>query len=106
MNKRGRPLVTASIVLGLAWPAFGTCPDTRFAQQDVFPAEGIVEGIAVSDFDRDGHLDLAVTQFSAAGAAGNGVAILLGDGNGGFGAPSRFEVGRGATKNKKKYKRR
>jgi hypothetical protein len=52
----------------------------------------------VSDFDRDGRLDLAITQFSAAGAAGNGVAILLGDGNGGFGAPARFEVGRGATR--------
>ena len=98
MNTPRRSFVTASIVLGLAWPAFGTCPDARFATQAVFPAEGTVEGIAVSDFDRDGRLDLAVTQFSAAGAAGNGVAILLGDGNGGFGAPARFEVGRGATR--------
>ncbi|HJQ96930.1 MAG TPA: VCBS repeat-containing protein, partial [Candidatus Polarisedimenticolaceae bacterium] len=98
MNKRLRSLAIASIVLGLAWPAFGACPDARFATQVLFPAEGTVEGIAVSDFDRDGLLDLAVTQFSAAGAAGNGVAILLGDGHGGFGAPARFEVGRGASR--------
>ena len=98
MNLSRRWLLVGSIVLGLAGPAFGSCPDARLAPQVDVDAEGAVEGIAVADFDGDGHLDLAVTQFSAGGPAANGVAILLGDGHGAFGAPTRFEVGRGATR--------
>lgn len=79
-------------------PAFGACPDARFAPQVAVPADGTVEGIAVADFDRDGNLDLVVTNFSSGGGASNSVAILLGDGRGRFGTPTHFAVGRGATR--------
>jgi hypothetical protein len=41
-------------------------------------------GFTAGDFDGDGRLDLAV---SVAAAGGTGVSVLLGDGQGGFGAP-------------------
>ena len=93
--------LSTSILLGpggLASLAWGSCPDARFAQQVVVPAGGAVEGISVADFNGDGDLDLAVTNFSSGGAALNGVSILLGDGAGGLGAPTSFGVGRGATR--------
>src|SRR4029450_3492888 len=62
------------------------------------PAGGAVEGIAVADFNEDGNLDMAATNFSSGGPNANGVSILLGNGNGGFGVPTRFDVGRGATR--------
>jgi len=83
---------------GLASPAFGSCPEARFAPQTVVPAGGAVEGIAVADFNRDGDLDLAVTNFASGGPNLLGVAILLGNGRGGFGAPAHFQVGHGATR--------
>jgi len=83
-------LVIGSAGLWLAWPAFGACPEARFAAPVVADAGGAA-------FDEDGHLDLAVTNFLSGGGP-NHVAILLGDGTGAFGAPTRFEVGRGATR--------
>jgi hypothetical protein len=49
-------------------------------------------GIAVSDFNRDGHLDLAVTNNNS---DGNTVSILLGKGDGTFGAHTDFAAGAG-----------
>jgi hypothetical protein len=86
------------IALALASRVLGSCPDARFARQVVVPAGGAVEGIAVADFNEDGSLDMAATNFSSGGPNSNGVSILLGDGNGGFGTPTRFDVGRGATR--------
>ncbi len=83
---------------GPALSAYGSCPDARFAPQLNLPAGGRLEGIAVADFNGDGDLDLAVTNFSAGGGNPNSVAILLGDGHGSFGTPTQFAVGRGATR--------
>jgi FG-GAP-like repeat len=53
-----------------------------------FPA-GVGPGqSATGDFNRDGRLDLAVTNQNT-----NSVSILLGNGNGTFGAPTNFAAG-------------
>lgn len=84
--------------VGPAPSAFASCSDARFAPRISVPAGGAVEGIASADLDGDGTLDLAATNFTAGGGASNSVAILLGDGRGTFGAPTRFAVGHGATR--------
>jgi hypothetical protein len=101
MKPLRRSLALASMVplaFALGSPVFGSCPDARFARQVVVPAGGAVEGIAVADFNEDGNLDMAATNFTSGGPNSNGVSILLGNGSGGFGTPTRFDVGRGATR--------
>ena len=46
-------------------------------------------GIASADFNRDGRMDLAVTQWKT-----DLLALFLGNGNGTFQAPATFEIGR------------
>jgi len=46
--------------------------------------------VALADFNGDGKVDAAVTNLS-------GVAVLLGDGQGGFGAPTTFRAGSGTA---------
>jgi len=82
--------------IGSTSSVFGSC--ATFAPHVALPAAGAVSGIAVADFNRDGLVDLAVTNFTSGGGNPNNVAILLGDGRGLFGAPTRFAVGRGATR--------
>ncbi|MBI1850033.1 MAG: VCBS repeat-containing protein [Planctomycetes bacterium] len=53
-----------------------------------FPAGSVPRGIALGDFDEDGHLDVA--------AANPGVAVLFGDGAGQLGPPIAVAGGRGA----------
>ena len=47
--------------------------------------------VVVADFNRDGHLDLAVSTRSGV------VSVLLGDGHGGFGAASSWSTGLGSN---------
>ncbi|HEX6850952.1 MAG TPA: FG-GAP-like repeat-containing protein [Candidatus Polarisedimenticolaceae bacterium] len=91
------PLLIAQGLLGLASSMLASCPVATFSPQHVVPSGGAVEGIAVADFDRDGIADLAVANFSRVGGTPSEVAILLGDGRGGFGTPSPFAAGNGAT---------
>ncbi len=48
--------------------------------------------LVVADFNKDTHLDVAVTE-DVDGTGPGQVAVLLGDGAGGFGAPTRFAAG-------------
>jgi beta-lactam-binding protein with PASTA domain len=69
--------------------------------QNLFAGLGALS-VAVGDFNGDGKLDLAVTAFNKYNA-GLGfdndpeVSILLGNGDGTFGAPSKFAVGDGGA---------
>jgi hypothetical protein len=62
-----------------------------FGPVNNFDGGSDVQAIAAADFNGDGHADIAVTNFSHSGAP-DSVAILLGDGVGLFGAPTKFSV--------------
>ncbi|SFS52759.1 FG-GAP-like repeat-containing protein [Marininema halotolerans] len=71
---------TVSVLLGNGAGSFGT--------QTTFTVETGPEGITTGDFNNDGNLDLAVTNFSS-----GTVSVLLGNGAGSFGTQSTFDVG-------------
>ena len=49
--------------------------------------------VAAADFNRDGKLDLAVANGSIGNTTGRSVTVLLGNGNGSFGAPFSYTTG-------------
>jgi hypothetical protein len=53
--------------------------------------------VAVGEFNGDGFEDLAVADYGAYPDRSNTVSILLGNGNGTFGAPQAFQVGHAAA---------
>ena len=69
------------------------------------PAENLPVGIdprsvQAGDFDMDGHADLAVANYGSGDlldVVSNNVAVLLGDGKGGFAQPVDFAVGNNAS---------
>jgi len=64
-----------------------------FATTPAYAVGGTPYDMATADLDGDGSLDLAVSRDD--GGWGNGsVAIQLGDGSGGLGAPTEYSVGR------------
>jgi CSLREA domain-containing protein len=70
-----------------------TCNPVNFAAAKNFGTGTQPVSVAIGDFNGDGKQDLAVAN-SNAGSDGVGqVAILLGDGAGGFSAPAVFNVG-------------
>ncbi|MBI3928508.1 MAG: VCBS repeat-containing protein [Armatimonadetes bacterium] len=60
----------------------------QFAPAQNFAAGTVPFGLIAADFDGDGILDLAVTNNGS-----NDISILLGEGDGTFGAPTTFAVG-------------
>jgi hypothetical protein len=66
------------------------CPVPSFGPPSGFFAGGGAGEIAVGDFNADGKRDLAVVR------SGNVVAVLLGDGAGGFAAANTFAIGSSA----------
>ncbi len=62
----------------------------RFDESSILSRSGLrsVSHVAVGDFNRDGNVDLVVSE-----ASNNRVAVLLGNGDGTFGAPRVFTFG-------------
>jgi uncharacterized protein (TIGR03437 family) len=73
--------------------------DGTFGPPSAFPAGAFPFFMALSDFNNDGKPDLAVSTYpisaSASPSATGTVAVLLGDGHGGFAAPVMYPVGKG-----------
>src|SRR5687767_327151 len=76
--------------VSLAWLTHGTArANGLFASPFVsFDVGSEPEAVATSDFDGDGHLDLAVVNYGS-----SSVSILRGDGNGGFGTAVNLPLG-------------
>src|SRR6266699_1504767 len=88
--KRLSLLVAATSSLLLAFPNRTLAQTPLFNPQTEYVA-GSQQGpsnIVVGDFNGDGKLDLAVTDYS-----NNNVSVLLGNGDGTFQAPRTFPVG-------------
>jgi len=87
---------TASVLLGRGDGTFGARVDYPAGASDSFPSS-----VAVGDFNRDGHLDLAVTEYytPTTGQVGfrRSVAVLLGRGDGTFASPVEYPTGPGPT---------
>jgi len=88
---------TASVLLGRGDGTFGARVDYAAGASDSFPSS-----VAVGDFNRDGHLDLAVTEYytPTTGQVGfrRSVAVLLGRGDGTFAPPVEYPTGPGPIK--------
>src|SRR5437870_4459432 len=82
-------VVLGTSLAGLASPgrAAAACASPSFGPSTVVSNRALGSAVA-GDFNGDGKLDLAVANFH-----GNEVAILLGDGHGGFSPPTQFQVG-------------
>lgn len=65
-------------------------PDGSFRAPVAFPAGTAPGSSAAVDFNRDGKLDLAVSNYSS-----SDISILLGNGNGSFQAPVNYPTGAG-----------
>lgn len=72
---------TVGVLLGTGTGSFGA--------QTAFAVGQLPLSLAVSDFNEDGHLDLAVANQLGA-SPGTAVSVLLGTGDGGFGAQTGF----------------
>ncbi|HEX8492498.1 MAG TPA: FG-GAP-like repeat-containing protein [Pyrinomonadaceae bacterium] len=66
-----------------------------FAAEVKYPAGSSPKQAVVGDYNADGKLDLAVANNTCCQTP-QSVSILLGDGKGGFGAPTTFSAGTGA----------
>jgi hypothetical protein len=67
--------------------------DGTFQTAKTYPAGANPTSVVVADFNGDGNLDLATTSTPSPSSPGNLVTLLLGNGDGTFGAPILFGVG-------------
>jgi hypothetical protein len=68
-------------------------PNGTFGTAQPFPTVANPSSIVTADFNGDGKADLAVTSTPLGGSPGNQVSVLLGNGDGTFGAPALFSAG-------------
>ncbi len=89
-NNDGLPDI--AVISGLGIPNFVDVAlnngNRTFAAPQSVTFGAVLRDIGVGDFNKDGNLDVAVTDFS-----NNQVDVLLGDGMGGLGTPTSFPVG-------------
>ncbi len=87
---------TASVLLGRGDGTFGARVDYAAGASDSFPSS-----VAVGDFNRDGHPDLAVAEYftptTGQSPYRRSVAVLLGRGDGTFASPVEYPTGPGPT---------
>ncbi len=67
--------------------------DGTFQAVKAYPTGANPSSIVMADFNGDGRMDLALTSTPLGSAPGNLVSLLLGNGDGSFGAPSLFSAG-------------
>src|SRR5262249_17501043 len=91
MNGDGKPdLVTADYSLPATISIFLGNGDGTFGSAIAFPLGFHANRLALGDLDRDGKLDVAVTD---TGSGAHTVTILFGNGDGSLGSPIVFSVG-------------
>jgi hypothetical protein len=78
------PLVVAAVALGIA--TVGAQSPMQFSRMNI-SVGGFPRGIAVADFDGDGHLDFATVNYQSP----NQISVYLGDGPHGFSLNSRIK---------------
>lgn len=83
-----------SLLLTLGFSSALAAQPVSFAPPRYFPVRQNPDAVAVADFDHDGKKDLAVA--NAGGETGS-ISILLGRGDGTFGAASSYAVGPGPS---------
>src|SRR5438132_1093844 len=69
---------------------YGQCPAVLFNETGYTAQGGLATSVAIGDFNGDGKLDLAVSNFQ-----GNNVSIFLGSGGGAFQAGVQYGAGNG-----------
>jgi Bacterial Ig-like domain (group 3)/FG-GAP-like repeat len=67
--------------------------DGTFQPVKAYPTGANPSSIVIADFNGDGQLDLALTSTPVGSFPGNVVSLLLGNGDGTFGAPALFGAG-------------
>lgn len=95
--KRHQPTQLLLILLFAAFllKAFPASAQVSFSRED-YPAGRYPQQITAADFNGDGRPDLALANSYWEEEAVKGVAILLNDGNGGYGAPAIYATGESA----------
>ncbi|HVG29618.1 MAG TPA: FG-GAP-like repeat-containing protein, partial [Pyrinomonadaceae bacterium] len=88
---RGGHITVAGQTLGV-WQEFDSCAAPSFTQARAYLLSISPVGLVTADFNHDGKLDLAALQQLQ---GQNRIAVLLGNGVGGFGAPAYFNAGIG-----------
>ncbi len=79
----------ALVLSGTPAAAQGAPLAPDFSNPDIYPSGGVgTSSVTTADFDRDGFDDIATGNYNS-----TDVSVLMGDGQGGFSAPSNFSAG-------------
>jgi hypothetical protein len=68
-----------------------------------FTPQHLYNNLVIADFDGDGRLDLAVTNVGNIGSSSGAMSILLGNGDGTFGAPEPLQAGSNPLSSRRRF---